>query len=134
MKTHKKKIWQVVSTGSRYANEKTDKLTQDLCYNIRHFERHGRELEDPWSCRQSAIHQKLNIDTRQSSWLVIMPPVSFTSGLKGCKTNDTSHPMSLHIRYLATGLACWREYLNYISERLKALVSPESLIWRDESP
>ena len=42
--------------------------------------------------------------------------------------------MGLHIRYLATGLACWREYLNYIAERLKALVSPESLVSRDESP
>jgi hypothetical protein len=106
-----------------YKQRGLTKMTSGLCYNIRHFERHRRELEDPWSCRQSAIHQKYYFETRRSSWLVIQPPILFASSWKDRKVSCTSHPMDLHIRYLASGTGSWREYLNYIAERLKIFVS-----------
>ena len=119
---------QVVSTSSWCLAWKNDEWALDLCYNIRHFERHGRELEDLWSCRQSTIHQKYSFDTKQSSWVVIQPPILFASSLKCTRPTNTAHPMGLHLRYLAAATARWREYLNDIADRLKVFVSqPESL-------
>ncbi|KAI1074716.1 hypothetical protein F5B20DRAFT_562757 [Whalleya microplaca] len=97
------------------------KLSADLCYNIRHFERHGRPLEDPWSCRQSAIHQKYNLSTDQSNWIVIHPPLRFAASFKRNVTSGVTHPMDVHIHYLSAGVVYWRDYLNYIAGRLKGL-------------
>ncbi|KAI1125766.1 hypothetical protein F5Y10DRAFT_246292 [Nemania abortiva] len=86
-----------------------------LCYNIRHFEKHGREdPEDPWSCRQSVLHHSFLPASGQSSWVVIQPPEAFdlTVGVE-------PHPMSLHIRYLYAALANWREYLEYLARILE---------------
>ncbi|KAL2815795.1 hypothetical protein BDW59DRAFT_153601 [Aspergillus cavernicola] len=96
----------------------------DICYNIRYYERHGRELEDPWSCRQSAIHQTYPFSSKQSSWLVIQSPTAFTLDVRDAQARTTTaaaHPMSPHIQYLAAGNAGWRGYLNYIADRLKSL-------------
>ncbi|KAF2650289.1 hypothetical protein K491DRAFT_720887 [Lophiostoma macrostomum CBS 122681] len=98
-----------------------DTATSHICYNVRHFERHGRELDDPWSCRQSAIHQGYSFGTRQSRWIVVQPPVVFLSNLSKRRFNNTSHPLDLHIQYLNTATAEWREYLNHIAEKLKLL-------------
>ncbi|KAI0442352.1 hypothetical protein F4803DRAFT_551227 [Xylaria telfairii] len=87
-----------------------------ICYNIRHFERHGRDLEDPWSCRQSALHHSFLADSRQSTWVVIQPPEVFDTTV-----HPTSHPMSLHLRYLHAAIANWREYLDSFSQRFKLL-------------
>jgi hypothetical protein len=106
----------------------------DLCYNVRHFERHGRDLEDPWSCRQSAIHNKNSFDTEQSSWIAIQPPILFASRLKDYSPTNTPHPMALYIRFLAASIAGWREYLNYIAERLKSFVSESLLVCPPEAP
>ncbi|KAI1742959.1 hypothetical protein F4680DRAFT_388269 [Xylaria scruposa] len=92
-----------------------------ICYNIRHFECHGRSLNDPWSCRQSAIHHDYNKDEDRSDWIIIQPPLRFTGKFRDERLNDLHHPMDLHLRYLSAGVAGWREYLNYLSSNLKAL-------------
>ncbi|KAL2811839.1 hypothetical protein BJX63DRAFT_397920 [Aspergillus granulosus] len=100
----------------------------DICYNIRYYERHGRDLEDPWSCRQSAIHQAYNSISKESGWLVIQPPTAFTSAIKQSGTDGSEmcvptagHPMNPHLKYLTASMAGWRGYFNYISARLKGL-------------
>ena len=95
----------------------------DVCYNIRHFEQHRRELDDPWSCRQSAIHQKFYFANGHSKWIVVHPPLLFGETLKYIHCSQTAHPMGLHLQYLTAGAANWREYLNHIGEKLAALVS-----------
>lgn len=98
-------------------------LRVDLCYNIRHFERHGRALEDPWSCRQSAIHQKYYLSDNTSAWLVISPPIQYTRKVVETRTISTAHPMAHHVQYLSIGIGCWREYLNYLTEQMSTVVS-----------
>ncbi|KAI1168438.1 hypothetical protein F5B18DRAFT_598367 [Nemania serpens] len=92
-----------------------------ICYNIRHFECHSRSLDDPWSCRQSAIHHSYNMDEDRSDWIIIQPPLPFTDNFRGEYLSDSYHPMYLHLRYLSTGVGSWREYLNYLYSSLKAL-------------
>ncbi|KAI0535308.1 hypothetical protein GGR58DRAFT_504437 [Xylaria digitata] len=87
-----------------------------ICYSIRHFERHYRDLEDPWSFRQSALHHSFLTGSKQSIWVVIQPPKVFDLTL-----DSTSHPMSLHLRYLQAAIANWREYLDSFSQESKLL-------------
>ena len=104
--------------------------TADLCYNVRHFELHERDLEDPWSCRQSAIHQKYYFSAGCSNWIIVQPPKLFLSTLEGIESDKIVHPMGLHVLYIAAAMANWRSYLNYITEKLTQLVieySPTNL-------
>ncbi|KAI8630293.1 hypothetical protein F5Y19DRAFT_429563 [Xylariaceae sp. FL1651] len=87
-----------------------------ICYNIRYFERHARDLEDPWSCRQSAIHHSFLAVSGRSTSVVIQPPEAFD-----LIVDSTSHPMSLHIRYLHAAIANWREYLDSFAQRFNIL-------------
>lgn len=88
-----------------------------LCYNIRYFERHGRDLEDPWSCRQSAIHHSFAPSSKRSTWVVIQPPEDLNIVMQ-----SKGHPLSLHTRYITAGLANWRQYLDAFAQRFKTLV------------
>ncbi|KAI2626054.1 hypothetical protein GGS26DRAFT_563097 [Hypomontagnella submonticulosa] len=87
-----------------------------ICYNIRHFERHHRDLEDPWSCRQSALHQSFSTASGQPTWVIIQPPEVFD-----LIVDSATHPMTLHLRYLHAALVNWREYLDFFAERFKVL-------------
>ncbi|KAL2870915.1 uncharacterized protein BJX67DRAFT_210551 [Aspergillus lucknowensis] len=109
-------------------NSNEEDGTCDVCYNIRFYERHGRDLEDPWSCRQSAIHQTYASLSKESSWLIIQPPTAFTPAIKQSGTDGSEmhiptagHPMNPHLEYLAASMAGWRGYLNYIGDKLKGL-------------
>ena len=95
----------------------------ELCYNIRHFELHGRDLEDPWSCRQSALHHNYGFEARQSSFIIIQPPAAFSLSMRDWKPSDISHPMGIHLRYLAAASQGLREYFDYISLKPKKFVS-----------
>ncbi|KAI0549993.1 hypothetical protein F4679DRAFT_544427 [Xylaria curta] len=107
--------------GRRQSEQEADKeSTLGICYNIRHFECHGRSLEDPWSCRQTAIHHSYNKDNNRSDWIIIQPTQRFTGSFRGEYLNS-HHPMDLHLHYLSMGVANWREYLNYLSNNLKEL-------------
>lgn len=89
-----------------------------LCYNIRYLEHHGRDLEDPWSCRQSALHHSFSPVSEQSTWVIIQAPEAFQT-ISGWG----QHVMCLHIRYLRAGIANWRQYLEYFAQRFRILVS-----------
>ena len=101
--------------------------TADLCYNVRYFELHGRDLEDPWSCRQSAIHQKYYFTNGCSNWIIVQPPKLFSAALRDIEMDQIGCSMNLHIRYLAAAMANWRPYLNYMTEKLTELVGTSHL-------
>ncbi|KAI8960332.1 hypothetical protein F5Y11DRAFT_367480 [Daldinia sp. FL1419] len=88
-----------MSCYSTFTPEKTDTLFR-ICYNIRHFERHHRDLEDPWPCRQSALHQSLSAISGHPTWVIIQPPEIFDLAL-----SSTPYPMTVHLRYLQAALA-----------------------------
>ncbi|KAK4182691.1 hypothetical protein QBC35DRAFT_147113 [Podospora australis] len=94
-------------------------LVSNLCYNVRHFELHGRpQLEDPWSCRQSAIHHSFKFQDQNSHWVIVQPPALLDSAVKRSNLTNNAHPMSLHIQYLAASTDSWRAYLAYIEAKL----------------
>lgn len=106
----------VDSNQSGFVEQLTVKA--DICYNLRYFEPHGRQLSDPWSCRQSAIHQKFFFLEDRSAWVVIHQPLLFRESLQDAQLSTLSHPMALHIRYIRSATHHWREYLNYKNAEL----------------
>ncbi|KAI1321916.1 hypothetical protein F5Y16DRAFT_63153 [Xylariaceae sp. FL0255] len=93
----------------------------ELAYNIRHFELHGRDLEDPWSCRQMAVYQQYNLRNASSSWLLIQPPKDLETTLKDVTTSTDEHRLSIHLRCLVAGTINWSDYLDYLSGSLRTL-------------
>jgi hypothetical protein len=95
----------------------------DICYNIRFFELNGPQRPDKWSCRQSAIYQKVLPGQRHSAWAIIQAPISFRETLQDYCFSDNGHPLALHVRYIRSCTHSWREYLNYKDAELLLLVS-----------
>jgi hypothetical protein len=97
----------------------------EVSYNLRYFEPHGRQLEDPWSCRQTAIHNKYYVEQGNSSWIVIQPPASFRGSVQDAAEGIISYPLALHIRYIRSATTHWRSYLSQKGCELLAMASLE---------
>jgi hypothetical protein len=94
----------------------------EICYNLRYFEPHGRQLADPWSCRQSAIHQKLYLSNQHSAWTIIHTPLTFNDALRGSAEYIRSHPIGLHILYIRSCMHYWKEYLGFLGSQFRDIV------------
>jgi len=110
-------IGSIFNTSFPLANKQWD---VEICYNISHFELHGRQLENPWSCRQSLFQQ--NLAHGVSTWIIIQPPAHWTAGLDDLRAGETQHPLALHLRVISSAIANNTEYLEYLSSELTALV------------
>jgi hypothetical protein len=95
----------------------------EICYNLRYFEPHGRQLADPWSCRQSAIHQKLYLSNQHSAWTIIHTPLTLNDALRDSAEYIRSHPIGLHVLYIRSCMHYWKEYLGFLGSQLRDLVS-----------
>lgn len=100
----------------------------ELSYNLRHYELHGRDLKDPWSCRHTAIHHRYSLENGQSTWIMIQSPKVFRQNLGSLLAELSArasyrdeHPLTLHIRYLMSSGVNLRKYLNYINDNLTIL-------------
>ncbi|KAK6337401.1 hypothetical protein TWF730_002802 [Orbilia blumenaviensis] len=90
-----------------------------ICYNLRYFERHGRERQDPWSCRQSVIYQRYNFATTASSaWIVVQAPERLKTTLDDVGIHCLQNPLFFHIRILDAAVANNWEYIEYLSDQL----------------
>jgi hypothetical protein len=98
-------------------------LIVGLCYNIRYFERHGRDLKSPWSCRQTVVNQRFYFKNSLSNWTIVQPPLGFNDFLKGTNLEFDFHPLEFHLQYITLATRNWRDYLDYISANLINLVS-----------
>ncbi|PCH07913.1 Hypothetical protein PENO1_009160 [Penicillium occitanis (nom. inval.)] len=98
-------------------------LVLGLGYKIRYFERHGRDLKDPWSCRQSVVHQSYSFENNLANLIIIHPPLKFNELIEDVKAELDVHPLDFHLRYIVAATQNWREYFDYIHSYLLSLVS-----------
>ncbi|KAL2867633.1 uncharacterized protein BJX67DRAFT_80902 [Aspergillus lucknowensis] len=114
-----------ISKESGFNNSKgkagQDWLAAELCYNVFHFEHDGPMIDGPWSSRHSVLYHKYCFASNRSCWIIIQTPLLFSKRFKPGKLFTTTHPMSLHIRYLDASIACWRAYLAHIACNLDEL-------------
>ncbi|KAI1179907.1 hypothetical protein F4777DRAFT_404066 [Nemania sp. FL0916] len=126
--------------STRESESDEDNPRWGICCNIRYFERHNRDLEDPWSCRQSALHHSLWLVSSRSTWVVIQPPECFKSTnqriaipnpLRDFKI-DFSHEQNLHrlrgkLHHARTILVNTKDTLRAIAEHECAVSQKQDL-------
>lgn len=98
--------------------------------NIRYMDRHGRKAATPWSLRQTAVYQRLDFQSRKSTWVILQPPANTYQRLKNelgrqkqTEVIMSSNPMQLHLLFLSCTTANWKEYLSDLNKQLVELVS-----------
>ncbi|KAF2468618.1 uncharacterized protein BDR25DRAFT_316075 [Lindgomyces ingoldianus] len=79
-------------------------------------EKHGRDLEDPWSIRHAGIQHTFHIDMKASSWLILRGPQSLKDEL--LQSTESGNPMMPHLLILFGASKEWRWYLNYLEDVL----------------
>ncbi|EWG54258.1 hypothetical protein FVEG_12518 [Fusarium verticillioides 7600] len=99
-------------------------MTASIGYNLRYFELHGRDLQDPWSCRLSALYHRYDFIRGLSDWVIIHPLAKHDTREKH---EAAEHPMYLHLKYLNLATLNYRDYLNYIADSLKESFDTVSL-------
>lgn len=116
--------------NTQHRGGRRSEIGYEMCYNLRHFEKHGRDLKDPWTCRQAVIHQR-HLMAAHSDWVIIQPSIRWQASLDDVCIGRTTHPLALHIRSISSAIANNWEYLEYLSSQLLSLVSdlvPTSLL------
>ncbi|KAI5846857.1 hypothetical protein BZA05DRAFT_405670 [Tricharina praecox] len=109
----------------------------EVCYNLRKFERHGRDvLDDPWSCRQCAVYQKYTTGAHSSAWIFIQLPKTtrellgriHEAGEDSLYRAPAAHPLLLHLLLLWSCEKTWEEYIRYLGNEITAINDKTSFL------
>jgi len=100
----------------------------EIGYNIRYFEMHHRELEDPWSCRQCSVYQNYCHQSNASTWILIHIPKGTRCHLERLNSesegsSQSDHPMGMHMHLLLSCETNWGPYIGYLGDKLSLMVS-----------
>jgi hypothetical protein len=102
-------------------------------------EKHGRNLKNPWSIRQLAIYQQVNLTRCFSCWIIIHANKLLQSNLS--KATHRQEPdfdsrevllrsiFSRHLAIVSSTVQNWNSYLDYLSNEFKKTVSQSPLIY-----
>lgn len=105
----------------------------EICYNIKHFELHGRNLKDPWSCRQAVFYQRHSFVEHSSIWIVIQGPTKLKSMVEQYVSSQGSefatcyeHPLYLQVQMVNLLERNWTSYLITLEECHQNTVSVDA--------
>jgi len=104
----------------------------EISYNVRHFEKHGRELQDPWSSRQCSVYQSYSHRNNASTWILIQIPSRTRCHLErlnseGEGSSPDNHPMDMHLHLLVSCEKNWGPYIGYLGNEVSLIVSPSTM-------
>jgi hypothetical protein len=60
------------------------KQKAEFTYVVRYYAQNGRNYGDPWSMRQTAVHEQRNTAATTSTWLLIQPSTDACRRLQDC--------------------------------------------------
>jgi hypothetical protein len=113
-------------------------LWLEFCYCLRYIAKHGREQQNPWSLRQTAVYQRYDSTSRTSKWMIIQPSerlqVELTEYLElkdtitGSVTITSCDAHTVHAMVFSSTERNWREYMNTLQRELSILVSTGDFI------
>ena len=100
-------------------------IKEELCYNLHHVERNGRNRGNPWSLRQTGIYHQIDLTTKRSGWIFIQASGLTREEIFRALSVDRfrENPMLLHLEVLFTMARNWPDYIEYLSSKLDELVS-----------
>ncbi|KAK0783111.1 hypothetical protein LTR91_015579 [Friedmanniomyces endolithicus] len=92
----------------------------ELCYNVPHVERHGRELRDPWSSRQMALYHQHSSDAEPSRWIMLNVSTSTRTKLDRFLASEDTQccNLALHARLLDSLGQNWTAYIEDLTVAL----------------
>ncbi|KAF8245659.1 hypothetical protein K440DRAFT_662644 [Wilcoxina mikolae CBS 423.85] len=107
-------------------HESTSLAIFEISYNVRHFEKHGRELQDPWSCRQCSVYQNYSHRNNVSTWFLIQIPNGTRRHLERLNSevggsSPCDHPMGIHLYLLRSCEKNWGPYVGYLGDELSLM-------------
>ncbi|KAF3904531.1 hypothetical protein ABW21_db0200956 [Orbilia brochopaga] len=110
-----------------YRNITADSQDYEICYNLRYFERNGRDSGNGWSLRQTGVYHKYNSVKGKSIWIFLRPSERMTGMLEDTLRNDcakssidTKAVLIYHASFISSALYCWKDYLSCLEEKLLA--------------
>ncbi|KAH8587929.1 hypothetical protein B0O99DRAFT_601212 [Bisporella sp. PMI_857] len=99
----------------------------EFTYNLRYPDKHGRDLNDPWSIRNMAVYQQFNSVTTSSSWIILQPSKAcyrllrdFSNGSEYSQARISGLPL-VNMLYFWSIEKNWRDYINYLEKELLIL-------------
>ncbi|KAF2808303.1 uncharacterized protein BDZ99DRAFT_51628 [Mytilinidion resinicola] len=113
-----------ITSHMRLHTDKSSVFGYEICYNIKHFELHGRELKDPWSCRHAAFYQCYSSAEHSSTWIIIQGPSKIQSFIEQSVSAQASvlpthheHPLYQHVQFIRLLERNWTSYLITLEEQ-----------------
>jgi hypothetical protein len=101
----------------------------EICYTVRYYERHGRDIHNPWSLRQTGLYQRVVVATQQASWIILQYSDTVKDAvIEKLERLTRDHSMMrqrqvlLHLAVLTSSLRNWDEYFEYQAAELEKLV------------
>lgn len=103
-------------------------ISQDeFCFSVRYPEKHGRDLEIPWVMRRILVYQQYNLQSQNSTWILLQCPSILRKRL-GSKLSapvQTSFSFiehtKLHMVVLSEVFKGWRAYINHLETVIEGL-------------
>ncbi|KAL2839735.1 hypothetical protein BJY01DRAFT_250335 [Aspergillus pseudoustus] len=100
--------------------------THEICYNIQYVEKHGRQIKDPWSLRQTGVYHQRCPREGKSRWVLLNPSTALRSEITEIGIHpggrpleaDTMHLWALHAHILHKLGSNWTEYVEYLASEL----------------
>ncbi|KAH9872122.1 hypothetical protein J1614_006384 [Plenodomus biglobosus] len=118
--------------GASHANRSRSGKMLQLCYNLRSVEKASFEVDLPWSIRQTAVYQTLDIETGQAFWIILkgnmMMKKRITEACEDPSWASTTSPskalatvLSTHLHVCDWSGESWRWYINDLEQELNLL-------------
>ena len=107
----------------------TDLESAEICYNVHHMERNGRQQGNPWSLRQTGVYHRWGGNDSPCCFILLQPPQNTCSGLSdilrsvNAEEADTVEAFAnIHNAILFSVARTWPDYIQYLSLSLDELV------------
>lgn len=104
-------------------------LQVEFCFSVRYPEKHGRDLENPWVMRRILVYHQYNLDSRNSTWILLQCPpnlrkrLASTLSVTGQTQFSIIEHTKLHMVILSEVFKGWRAYVNHLETVIDELVS-----------
>ena len=97
----------------------------EITYTYRYVIDNGRAEGPRWSVRQTAVYQRVNMETGCSTWILIQPNDIAMERFKTIclrSQDNIEQPMVPHLAFLSAAQMGWKPYIRQLRLSLQGLV------------
>jgi hypothetical protein len=105
-------------------------VPSEFCYILHYMELNGRRKGHPWSLRQTAVYQRLDLSEERSIWILLQHSPYIHRCLTSYLENEDRSSVAckdaalhLHFVFLFAGTRNWHAYIQHVESLLRRYVS-----------